>query len=185
MAKARPLAAGLVLALAMAATTTSSHATEVAFGPHDVPTVFFISKSDDRNRVDYAIQLAARCAPLRDEAVFGYWREFEKAPPVVTHGFGMMDYVGYGIAEQRMLHRTPTGGEHLMRLKQLGRPILLATRKEADGKCTATARTVINGVESQLVSVHVKLAGALSVEYIDVHGKNLETGAAIDERIRK
>jgi hypothetical protein len=31
----------------------------------------------------------------------------------------------------------------------------------------------------------VKLCSALCVDYVDVHGKDLETGAAIEERLRK
>ncbi|HEX7603581.1 MAG TPA: DUF4833 domain-containing protein [Polyangiaceae bacterium] len=178
-------AVAVVVALATLA-PADARADEPKFGPYDVQTVFFISKSDDKNRVDYGMRLNESCAPLNDDAVFPYWREFEHAPPVRTHGLNMFEYVPYGIADQRMLRRTQTGGEHTMRLKQLARPISITTHKEADGHCTAVAHARISGVDNaELVSVYAKLAGALSVEYIDVKGKDPQTGAEIVERIRK
>ena len=175
------LALAIVLACA-----GDARATEIPFGTNDIPTVFFISKSDDHNRVDYGIRLSATCAPTGDDAVFMYWREFEPPPPVRTHPLNMFEYVPYGFSEQHLVHRTQTGGDQLVRLKQLDRPILVRTKKEADGHCSAIAYARIGGVEgAQLVSVYVKLNGPMSVDYIDVHGKNAQTGADITERIRR
>jgi len=171
--------------LAVLATAGDARATPVSFGPNDVPTVFFINKSDDHNRVDYGIRLDSNCAPIGDDAVFPYWREFEHAPPVVTHPLGIFEYVPYGFSEQRLVHRNMQGGDDLIRLKQLARPILIRARKGADGRCTATAYARIGGVEgAELVSVYAKLAGPMSVDYIDIHGKNPQTGADITERVR-
>lgn len=166
--------------------TDTARADAPAFGTYDVATVFFISKSDDHNRVDYGIRLTANCAPVNDDAVFPYWREFEHSPPVRTHPLGFFEYVPYGFSEQRLVHRTPTSGDQLIRLKQLDRPILISSKKEADGKCSAIAHAHIGGVEgAELVSVFAKLAGPMSVDYIDIHGKNPTTGAEILERVRK
>jgi hypothetical protein len=44
----------------------------------------------------------------------------------------------------------------------------------------------IAGVQSaQLLSVFVKLSGALSVDYIDIKGKDPTTGKAIQERMKR
>jgi hypothetical protein len=177
--------ASLATGLALFTSADTALASDVQFGPNDVTTVFFIDKSDDHNRVDYGMRLTANCAPVNDDALFPYWREFEH-PPVHTHGLGMLEYVPYGFSEQRMLRRTPTGGLQLVRLKQLDRLILISTKKEADGHCSAQAQARINGVDhATLVSVYAKLAGAMSVDYIDVHGKNPDTGTDIVERIKK
>jgi hypothetical protein len=181
---ARGALAGLAL-LAVLAPPSPARAEEIAFGPYDVPTVFFISKSDDKNRVDYGLRLDATCSPVNDDAVFLYWRVFEKAPPVRTKPLSLLDYIPYGVAEKRVVKRSPTGGEYAMRLKQFGRPIVIATKKEENGKCSAVARAPINGKDAQLLSVFAKLAGLASVEYIDVFGKDLESGASITERIKK
>ncbi len=163
-----------------------AHAGAVNFGANDVQTVFFISKSDDHNRVDYGIHLNGNCAPTGDDAMFPYWREFENSPPVRTHTLGMFEYVPYGFSEQRLVHRAQSGGDQLVRLKQLDRPIAVRARKDASGSCAATAYARVAGVEgAQLVSVYAKLSGATSVDYIEIHGKNTATGADLVERVRK
>jgi Domain of unknown function (DUF4833) len=154
--------------------------------PFDVPTVFYIAKSDDRNRVDYGIHLDDHCASIRDDAVFQYWREFERAPPVRIHELGMFDYIPYGISEQRSVHKTATGGVHLMRLRQFKFPIEIVTEKRRDGRCGAQARVAINGKESELVYVFVQLGKSWplpSVAYVDLHGRDLDTGYDIEQRI--
>ena len=173
---------GLCIALTQ---SNDAHAGAVSFGSNDVATVFFISKSDDHNRVDYGIHLNEHCAPTGDDAVFPYWREFEPPPPVRTHTLGIFEWVPYGFSEQRLVHRSQAGGDQLVRLKQLDRPIAVRARKDGD-HCVATAYARIAGVEgAQFVSVYAKLAGATSVDYIDIHGKNTQTGADLVERVRK
>lgn len=167
----------------------SASAGDTDFGANDLPTVFYISKSDDKNRVDYGIRLDGRCAPAKDDAVWPYWREFENAPPVRIHALGTFEYVPYGISEQRSIRKTVNGGIHLMKLRQFDKtPIGIVTKKEADGKCSSQARAIINGKESELLYIYVKLGkGGITptVEYVDVHGKDLDTGAEIQERMRK
>lgn len=187
-AKSRATRAALLASAAFAALGQASdaEAAEQRFGPNDVETVFFISKSDDHNRVDYGMRLDARCAPVNDDAVFPYWREFEKAPPVRTHPLGLFEYVAYGMAEQRSLRRDTSGGEQLMRLKRLNRKITITTKRGGEGRCAAVAYATIGGVPGAiLTSVFVKLGGPLSVDYVDVFGKHPGTGAVVSERIKK
>jgi hypothetical protein len=166
-----------------------AHAGQPPFGRFDVQTVFFVSKSDDHNRVDYGIHLDEHCVPTQNEAVYLYWREFENAPPVRVHSAGMFDFVGYGISEQRVLLRTPNVGVHFVKLRQLPTmPIQIITTQAADGRCTSQARSVINGRDSELSFAYVKLEkGGFtpSVAYVDIHGKDLETGKEVIERIRR
>jgi len=178
-------ALGGLVACAALSPAAPARAEEMTFGPHDIPTVFFIAKSNDKNRVDYGMRLDAACAPVNDDALVPYWREFEKAPPVRTHPLSLIDHIPYGVAEQRALSRSATGGEYSVRLKQFSRPIVITTKKDADGKCSATARSTINGAPAQFLSVFAKLASLVSVEYIDLFGKHLETGAPVTERIKK
>jgi hypothetical protein len=164
-------------------------AEEPAFYRFDVPTVFFISKSDDRNRVDYGIRLDERCAPTKDDAVFPYWREFENSPPVRVHPLGVFEFIPYGISEQRTLRKVATGGVHFLKLRQFDKtPITILTRREVDGRCSSQARALINGKEAELTFVYVKLGkGGItpSVDFVDVHGKDLDTGQEVSERLRK
>ena len=175
------LSLGLVV---MGAATDAAAEPKPAFGPHDIATLFFISKSDDRNRVDYGMRLDADCMPREKEAVFPYWREFENSPPVRTHPLSLLEYYPYGIATQRSLGRSARGGEYHLRLKRIHRDLYVTTTKEADGRCTATVRTTIAGQDqSELLSAYVKLRRALSVEYVDIHGRAASGGQPIEERI--
>jgi hypothetical protein len=168
---------------------SDAKAGEPPFGRFDVQTVFFVSKSDDHNRVDYGIHLDEHCVPTQDEAVYLYWREFEKAPPVVVHTPGMLDFIGYGISEQRILFRAPNVGVHLVKLRQLPTmPVQIITTQGADGRCTTQARSTINGKDSELSFAYVKLdKGGFtpSVAYVDIHGKDLATGQEVVERLRR
>jgi hypothetical protein len=168
---------------------TDARAEEPTFQRFDIPTVFYISKSDDHNRVDYGIRLDENCAPRGGDPVFPYWREFEKAPPVRIHTLGAFEYIGYGISEQRTIRRTPEGSEHFIRLRQFPKtPIDIWTHRGADGRCASQARAVINGKPCELDYVWVKLdKGGLfpSVAFVDVHGRDLETGQEVVERVRK
>lgn len=176
----------MALAVGVAAllTAASAHAVFPVFGTNDVPTVFFIGKSNDGNRVDYGIHLDATCSATNDEAVVPYWREFEP-PPMHTKALGMFAHVGYGIAAQRAVKRGPAGGDYALRLKQVGRPIGIATRRGDNGRCVATARTTIAGVNAELSSIFVKLSGPLSVEYIEVKGRDFRTGKLLVERLKR
>jgi hypothetical protein len=108
---------------------------------------------------------------------------------VRTHPLGTLEYVPYGISEQRSIRKTLNGGIHMMKLRQFDKTSIgIITKKEADGKCSSQARAIINGKESELVYIYVKLGkGGIvpSVDYVDVHGKDLDTGAEIQERMRK
>ena len=175
----------LLWTIACALVTPPAMAAYPAFGANDIPTVFFISKSDDHNRVDYSMRLDKNCQPLNDEAITPYWREFEQAPPVVTHAVGFLDRMAYGIAAQRVVSRSATESDYALRLKAVGRPIGITTRRGPSGKCVAVTRTTIGGVTSELLSIHAKLSGPISVEYIDIKGRDLRNGKHVVERMAR
>ena len=170
---------------ALALTAGSAHADPVVFGPRDVPTLFYISKSDNRDRVDYGIRLDASCRPTSADAVFPYWRDLERTP-VSVHTMGTFAAMAYGVASQRLEHKTESSVEEKIVLKQVDRPIWVTTSKSDDGHCKAVVRTKIGAVErAELTSIYVKLGGLLSVEYVDVQGRNPATGETISERIKR
>jgi hypothetical protein len=176
--------ASVAVALSITLTAAVAAAVYPVFGPNDVPTTFFISKSDDRNRVDYGIRLDAHCAPLNDDAIILYWREFEPPPPVRTHSLNFLDQRAYGISSQRVVKRDANGGDYALRLRQVGRPIGIASHRGPDGHCLTVARTTINGKVSELLSIYVKLGGPLSVDYIDIHGRSFADGKPVVERLK-
>jgi hypothetical protein len=181
----RLLAVSLI-GFAFFAAPSSARAGNPSFGANDLETIFFIAKSDDKNRVDYGMRLDTHCSPFGQEPVFPYWREFEPPPPVRTKPMGAFAKLGYGIAIQKVLERSGVGGEHAIRLRQVDRTIYITTSRGTNGRCSALVRTKIAGVDyAELVSIFVKLSGPLSVSYIDIKGKDLATGRAIEERLRR
>ena len=48
-----------------------------------------------------------------------------------------------------------------------------------------TARMTIAGGTAELLSIFVKLGGPLSVDYIDIKGRDLSTGKPVSERLKR
>lgn len=184
----RWLFTSLVAATTLTGTLSGTAAADEqpALGPHDIATLFFINKSDDKNRVDYGIHLDESCVPVAKDAVFPYWRVFEHAPPVRTCNLNALDRLAYGISTQRLISRSATGAQYYLRLKAIHRELYVTTTKEADGRCTAVVHTAMASVEhAELLSAYVKLRRPLSVEYLDIHGREHGTGLPIHERINQ
>ncbi|HEX4475068.1 MAG TPA: DUF4833 domain-containing protein [Polyangiaceae bacterium] len=155
---------------------------DVPFGPNDVKSVFYIASSVDPNQVVYGIHLDSQCNPTGDEPLFPYWNEMR---PPRTHGLGMLEWIPYGFSEQRVVHRTSSGGTELVRLKQLDRLITITTKREEDGRCGAHAFARIGGVDhAEIESVFVQQSGPTSVDWVDIHAKDA-SGNAVVERIRR
>ena len=162
----------------------TAHADPVAFGPNDVQTLFFIAKSNNRDRVDYGMRLDATCHPVGSDPVFPYWRDLEQSPASV-HTLGTMARLAYGVSSQHVEKKTDASTEHKVALKQVDRPIWVTASKAEGGRCKVVARTKIGSVDrAELVSIYVKLAGPMSVEYVEVKGKNPTTGEPLVERIK-
>ena len=158
---------------------------DLKFGPHDIETLFFISKSDDHNRVDYGLRLDPSCQPVGDAPVFPYWREFEGAPPVRTHSLKFFEHAAYGVAGLKSVRLAEKSAEISLRLRALARQLVISTGLGPDGRCQAVVRTSIDGVEgAELVSAYVKLKGVLSVDYVEIYGRHPVSGADLSERIK-
>ena len=154
-------------------------------GPHDIPTLFFINKSDDKNRVDYGIRLDAECAPLSKDAIFPYWRRFEPAAKAPLGELNMLDRMAYGIASQRLMSHTANGSEFYLVLKAIHRELYVHVTKGADGKCTSVVHIAMAGQpRAELLSGYLKLRRPLSVEYLEIRGREGVTGQPLVERVK-
>src|SRR5215471_13225370 len=84
---------------ALAGTDDSADTGNGSFAPApgDIPSVFFIAKSQNRNQVHYGIRLDRSCRPSGERPVFAYWRmlenhgELEPLLPVETTAYGLLD----------------------------------------------------------------------------------------------
>jgi hypothetical protein len=176
---AASMIAQLAMAAAVAALACGGRSPELA--SHDIATVFFISKSDDHNRVDYGIHLDDNCVPTED-AVFPYWHEFEPAERV--HPLGVLDERAYGIDDQHSVHgKAAVGGELEIKLKRFDRPIDVFVAKQ-HGQCVAYATTWIDGHSAIFTDAFVQLGGFLSIDFVELHGRDTVGGKPLVERVK-
>jgi len=171
---------GATLAVAVALAPAAAHA-DPDFGAHDVRTVFFISKSDDRNRVDYGVRLDARCQPVGETPVYAYWHRFEPGQPIYGD-LNSMDRRVYGVRQQRVHERNASGTWIEIRLAAVTDERILILVRPGDDGCVAAARIQVRGRDALLDHVHVQLARLFGVEHVTVHGRDPDTGAEVTER---
>lgn len=161
----------------------AAHGDIPRFGQHDVQSVFFVSKSENKNQVHYGVRLDAHCAPRGGAPVAAYWRMLERGPSDTDELLGH-EAPAYGIAQQRVTARGDAGGTVRIALRALpGRAIDVTTLKNADGKCSATATTAIHGAVAQLQHVHAQIKWPFGVDKLVVSG--VANGGAITETIAK
>jgi hypothetical protein len=167
---------GIVAAAALLSTPAAGDAT------HDVPSAFYVSKSENRNQVHYAVHLDDRCAPASAAPVQPYWRMLERDPRA-TEPLLSREVPAYGIAEQSIVSRGERGGVVRVVLKALpSRPLLLTTFASGEA-CAASASLVIAGTPATLTSIHVQLKWPWGVDYLLVGGHALSDGHSVSERI--
>src|SRR5580692_8073537 len=73
--------------------------------PGESAPLFFVSKSENKNQVSYAVRLDAECRPTGAAPVFAYWRMLERSP-VVVEPLLALEEMAYGVGPQ---HATPSG----------------------------------------------------------------------------
>jgi hypothetical protein len=172
-------AAGFALTLLAA----GARADALRFGPHDVTSLFTISKSENKNEVVYAVHLDERCAPVGDAPVFAFWRMHEKGPNVIAPLLDR-EQRAYGVARERVLAAGPDGGSVELSLRALpSRPIVVRTQN-VGGTCQAWSSLSISGTDAYLYNVYVKLK-TLGVDYLLLSGWTADRSRVVHETIAK
>lgn len=150
----------------------------------DVPSVFFVAKSENRNQVHYGLHLDASCTPAGPAPVFVYWRMLEHGPGA-TEPLLSREVAAYGVADQRIVERRSDGGRVVLHLRALpDRAIEIATTAH-DGRCDVSATTPIDGATAILVSVYAQLRWPFGVDYLLLSGRSLPDGHALRERLAR
>jgi hypothetical protein len=144
--------------------------------------LFSISKSENKNQVEYAIRVDDRCQPLAVAPVFAYWRMREKGPgvtePLLAH-----ELDAYGIASQVTTH-TPDGVVVQLVLRAVrGRPIAIGVSRSASGACQALSTVAISGSPAHLYDVYAKLKWPFGVEYLLLQGWSLDGTRIMKEKL--
>jgi hypothetical protein len=151
----------------------------VEFGAKDVRTVFFLSPSDLTSRLDYGLKLDDKCAPVSDEPLFPYWHEPEANKTATLKFF---EYPAYGVQEQK-IKKLPGRTELAVKLKALPRQIVITIEPSAEGRCNATARTLIGAqTDVELLSVYIKVKPVWRVDFIEIRGRTAD-GKGLTERV--
>jgi len=167
-----------VLALATLAVTTLGMVTTAgaAAPEREVPSVFSIAKSSNKNQVHYAIELDDACAPIGANPVRPYWRMLERSPDA-TEPLLDREQRAYGIARQDV-----SGSQVRVVLRALpARPITIRTAHAADGTCSATATVGIGSASARLHDIYVKQS-LFGVDYLLLTGW-ADSGAVVREKL--
>jgi hypothetical protein len=151
--------------------------------PREGAPLFFVSKSENKNRVAYAIHVDEGCRPFGGSPVHAYWRMLERSPeaiePLLPREEG-----AYGIGTQRVLSLDASGGTVAFALRSLpNRPIVAHTERRG-AACAAEATTLIADIPSRLFNVHARLAWPFGLASLDITGWAEDDGRVVRETIR-
>jgi hypothetical protein len=142
----------------------------------ELASALVITKSTNRNQVNYAVRVDETCAPAGPSPVHPYWRMLE-------HGPSATEQLSDG--EQRVLgvgQQDSTG--NLVRVALRGipsRPITIQTGRGADGQCASAAYMTIAGVAARVAGVFVQQR-LFGISYVLLTGW-ADNGAVVRERI--
>jgi hypothetical protein len=155
----------------------------VPFGPHDVHSAFFVSKSENQNQVHYGVRLDAQCRP-QSKPVFGYWRRLRNGQRVDAPLTGPGRHL-YGASDEQQVTATEYGGIVRMFVKAAKQVRITIRVEKTEGGCKATATTNIKGAPAKLDHAFLQLSRfGLSVKYVELVGTRLSDGAEVKEQIR-
>ncbi|MEY4582249.1 MAG: hypothetical protein RL701_6952 [Pseudomonadota bacterium] len=152
----------------------------------EVQSLFFISKSENKNQVHYAVLVDDACRPVGDHPVYGYWRELEVGPQATSK---LLDHEqrAYGVGEPRYVRSTDKGGEIRISLRGFPeRPLFIETFRQVDGRrsrCAARTHIMIQHQPAILSSIYIDLGFLFSVNYALVRGVRIADGVAVEEKI--
>jgi hypothetical protein len=173
---------GLSNLAAVALTTVATLAS--AAGPTlPSPSAFFLSRSENRNQVHYALRLDEACRPVGTRPVQVYWRMLERGESEVEDLLGAEQPV-YGLEDPQPVDATAEGWRVRVRLRAFpSRPIDITTAR-VDGECQVQAWTKLGNSVSRLEHVFVKTSWPFSVDFVRLDGVGPE-GQPVHELIRE
>lgn len=172
------IATAVTLLASMGAYEAPAGAADLA----EIPSVFFVAKSENKNQVHYGIHVDHRCAPVGDRPVFAYWRMFERGPSA-TEPLLPVEVGAYGVAEQRVLSQSDGGARVRVTLGALrDRAIVIETRADRGG-CTASALTTVGGAQASLWSVYVRIKWPFGIDSLTLTGRATDDARIVEETI--
>jgi hypothetical protein len=147
--------------------------------------LFSIGKSENKNRVEYAVRVDEHCVPESNAPAYAYWRMVEKGP-TVTEPLLPIEFDAYGLADQAVTARGESGGRVRVVLRAVpNRPIEIDVSRGPGGSCQAQSTVTINGAAARLYDVYVKLKWPFGVDYLLVRGYSLDGSQVVQETLRR
>ncbi|MCY1041946.1 DUF4833 domain-containing protein [Corallococcus sp. bb12-1] len=169
--------------LAAVALTTVATLASAAGAPLPSQSAFFLSRSENRNQVHYALRLDEACRPVGTRPVQVYWRMLERGASEVEELLGVEQSV-YGLEDPQPVDATADGWRVRVRLRAFAsRPIDITTAR-VDGECRVQAWTKLGNSVSRLEHVFVKTSWPFSVDFVRLEGVGPE-GQPVQELIRE
>jgi hypothetical protein len=144
--------------------------------PAEIPSALVITKSSNRNQVNYAVQVDEACMPSGRDPVHPYWRMLERSANA-TEPLVDAELRAFGVQRQNI----DADGINVVLRGMPSRSITIRTWRGTDGKCTSSAKMTIAGVAARVTHVFVrqKLFG---VDYVEVTGST-PSGELVRERL--
>jgi Domain of unknown function (DUF4833) len=151
---------------------TASAASQVA----EIPNALVITKSSNKNQVNYAVQVNQQCVPAGRSPVRPYWRMLERGSDA-TEPLVESELRAFGVERQNIDAR----GVNVVLRGMPARAITIRTWRGPDGACMSSANMTISGVPARVTNVYVrqKLFG---VDYVQITGSTA-AGEAVSERV--
>jgi hypothetical protein len=146
--------------------------------------VFSIAKSENKNQVQYVIQLDDSCVPVGAAPVSAYWRMLEDGP-TKTAPILRRENRAYGLSSQAIVARSNGGGTVRIALNALpSRPVTVQASLGSDGACRALAVMPIAGEPAHLFNVFAQLKWD-GVDYLLLRGWSMDGSRVVTEKISK
>lgn len=136
--------------------------------------LFHIARSLNKNIVCYDVQLSGHGLDTKSP-INVYWHRNEEQQGLVKPLSAIERKLAYGYKVVKATEKEAT-----VTLTAYGKREIKVSQR--GGKWVATIS--INGKECQLSHIYVKAKGAMSVEYIELHGKTLNGNATQKETIK-
>ena len=150
----RPLLLRWVLSAALPGSALMAGLSGVASAtprPAEIPNALVITKSSNRNQVNYAVQVDEACVPSGHTPVRPYWRMLERSADA-TEPLVESELRAFGVQRQDI----DASGVNLILRGMPARAITIRTWRGPDGRCTSSANMMIAGVPARVTNVYVR-----------------------------
>ncbi|WP_338866731.1 DUF4833 domain-containing protein [Myxococcus stipitatus] len=145
-------------------------------------SAFFLSRSENRNQVHYALRLDDACRPVGPQPVFVYWRMLERGESAVEDLLGVEQPV-YGLDGTQQVEATADGAKVRIRLRAFPERPIDITTSGSQGQCVVQAWTKVGASVSQLEHIFVKTSWPFSVDFVRLDGMGTD-GQPVHELVR-